>query len=102
MLDDAFQVRVTLRGAEVQSELRQLDRDIRIEFSAIDGVEQRDISFTGAARLVEVMDMFAEDVECGADSALVKPGDDPQRIVNSFSRDIPIGDSSDNSLRDCR
>jgi hypothetical protein len=48
------------------------------------------------------MDMFSEDVECGVDSTFVKTGDDPQRIVNGFSRDIPTGDSSNNSLRDCR
>ena len=87
---------------DFQSELSQFYRDICVESAAIDRVEQSDISHGRPARLIEVMDTFAEDVECGANSALVETGDDPQGIVNSFSRDISIGDSSNNSLRDCR
>jgi len=97
MLDEPLRQIKTRRKIDFQSELRQFYGNIAIELPAIDGVEHSDVSGGGAACLIEVVDMFAKDVECGAESAFVETGNDPQRVVDGFSCDIPIGDSSNNS-----
>jgi len=102
MLDEPLCQIKTRRKIDFQSELRQFYGNIANELPAIDGVEHSDVSGGGAARLIEVMDVFAKDVECGAESAFVKTVNNPQRVVDGFSCDIPIGDSSNNSSRDCR
>jgi len=86
------------RRIHFQSELREFYGGVGVEFPAGDFIEQTDVSGCGAARLIEVVDVFAEDVEGGAYSAFVETGDDGERLVNRFTRDVPIRDSSDDSL----
>src|SRR5207248_1843703 len=90
------------RRIDFQSELRQLDGNVRVEFAAGDLVEQSVISGCGAAGLIEVVDMFAEDIERRAYPSLVQSGDDAKRFVNRFSCDVPVGNSSDDSFRNQR
>src|SRR5438128_550458 len=102
MLDEPLCQIKARRKIDFQSELRQFYGNIAVELPAIDGVEHSDVSGGGAPCLIEVVDVFAEDVECGAESAFVETGNDPQRVVDGFSCDIPIGDASNNSSRGCR
>ena len=63
-------------SVDLQAKLRQFNGYVRIELALIDGVEQPDISCCGTPCLVQVMDVFTEDVERGAYSSFVEAGDD--------------------------
>ena len=68
MLDNALQVRIALCGAEVQSELRQLDRNLTVQAARVNLIQQRNVLVGGAHRSRGLVDVFSRMREDGANT----------------------------------
>jgi len=74
MCHDAFEQCLAMRFAKIEAELRQLQRDVGIDFLARNSVEDREVTFRGAPRSRLVRYVFTKQIEAGQASATIHIG----------------------------
>ena len=82
----------TRRSIELEPELRQLDRDVRIEPPPGDLLKQVEVCAHGLPRLIDFLDMFAEDVERSPETFCIQARGCGQRLAGGFSGNVAAGD----------
>src|SRR5262245_7610676 len=85
---------------DLQSKLAKLDGDISIDFPAVDFVQQLHVRVLCTTRLIDLMDVFSEDVHGGADSASVEACRHAESVRGGLSGDVTAGDLSNDGFRD--
>jgi hypothetical protein len=83
---------------EFESELCELHGNIRIDFLCVDLFEQVEIAAQDAIDLILAVDVLAQDVEGGPESASIEGGDHSQCLIRRFAGNISIGDPPDHAF----
>src|SRR5262249_7155312 len=89
-------------GIELQPELREFDGNSRVELLPSDFIERVEIDLNGASRLIQVVNVFAENIECSAETFGIEAGDHAHRVVGCFAGNVSIGDTPNNAFGNYR
>ena len=89
-------------GVELQSKLSQFDGDGGVDTALVDFFQEEQIVLDRALRLFEGMDVFAENVQSGANAPSVQGGGNAQGIIGGFAGNVAVRDLPYDSLRDDR
>ena len=71
-------------------------------FCAVKFVQQRPVAFRGVARLIETVNVFAEDIHRRAETLCVEVTRDANRVLHRFAGDVAPGNPSYDGFRNVR